>query len=111
MVWFKACGFWHTILTGCLLEFWGILCLGDLAGIISQDRFLQELQKDLDTLGDKVGQAKAQMWAWVLARSVRWSHWGHLPRWWSQLPYMHVLSVGSSSPVVRGGGLSCCTGQ
>lgn len=53
------------------------LSLGDLTGIIPQYQSLHKLLQDLDGVDARVGQPQAQLWAWILARQVRWSHWGH----------------------------------
>ncbi|ERE62951.1 E3 SUMO-protein ligase NSE2 isoform 2 [Cricetulus griseus] len=52
----------------------------DFVGIVLQDQSHQELQQDLDVEDARVGQAKAQLWTWVLAKQIRLSHWGHLPQ-------------------------------
>lgn len=83
LIWFKASGFWYTILTGSSPKlFWGILCLRDHAGIVPEDQYFHELQQDLDGVDARVGPPKTQLLIWVLAMQVRSSHWGRLPRVW-----------------------------
>ena len=64
LVWFKASGFWCTIIPGSSPEFlWEILfsstlCLGDPEAIIPQDQSIHQLLQVLDGVDARVGQPK-----------------------------------------------------